>query len=54
MNQKEIDEHNQFYKYPRNYIILTNSGKPVFCAFGDMYVLSSVFATLYAIISKVQ
>lgn len=45
---------NEFFSLERNYIILTNSGKPVFSAYGDMYVLSSVYATLYAMISKVQ
>ena len=44
----------KFFQYDRNYIILTNSGKPVFSYQGDMYTLSSVYATLYAIISKVQ
>ena len=44
----------EFFALERNYIILTNSGKPVFSAYGDMYVLSSVYATLYAMISKVQ
>mgnify|MGYP002177358947 CR=1 FL=1 len=43
-----------FFKIKRNYIILTNSGKPVFSYQGDMYLLSSIYATLYAIISKVQ
>ena len=42
-----------FFSLERNYIILTNSGKPVFSAYGDMYTLSSVYATLYAMISKV-
>ena len=45
-------EMNKFFSLDRNYIILTNSGKPVFSAYGDMYTLSSVYATLYAIISK--
>ena len=44
----------EFFALERNYIILTNSGKPVFSAYGDMYVLSSIYATLYAMISKVQ
>ena len=47
-------EMNKFFSLDRNYIILTNSGKPVFSAYGDMYTLSSVYATLYAIISKAQ
>ena len=47
-------EMNKFFSLDRNYIILTNSGKPVFSAYGDMYTLSSVYATLYAIVSKAQ
>lgn len=43
-----------FFGSERNYVILTNSGKPVFSAKGDIYTLSSVYATLYAMISKVQ
>jgi len=43
----------EFFALDRNYIILTNSGKPVFSYRGDMYTLSSVYATLYAMISKV-
>ena len=50
LDQKEMDN---FFSLDRNYIILTNSGKPVFSAYGDMYTLSSVYATLYAMISKV-
>ena len=54
MESSDKHEYDQFFSQERNYIILTNSGKPVFCAHGNMYTLSSVFATLYAIISKVQ
>jgi len=50
LDKNEIDN---FFSLDRNYIILTNSGKPVFSAYGDMYTLSSVYATLYAMISKV-
>lgn len=42
-----------FFGSDRNYIILTNSGKPVFSSKGDIYTLSSVYATLFAIVSKV-
>ena len=37
----------------RNYIILTNSGKPLFSSKGDIYTLSSIYATLYAMVSKI-
>jgi hypothetical protein len=43
----------RFYEFDRNYIILTNSGKPVFSFKGDMYSLSTIYATMYAMISKV-
>ena len=41
-----------FFGSERNYIILTNTGKPVFATYGDIYTLSSIYATLYAMISK--
>ena len=47
----EIDK---FFNSERNYIILTNSGKPLFSSQGDIYLLSSIYATLYAIVSKIQ
>ena len=47
-------EMDEFFKLDRNYIILTNSGKPVFSYKGDMYVLSTLMATMYAMISKVS
>ena len=47
-DQREMDA---FFGCDRNYIILTNSGKPVFSQHGDMYTLSSVYATLYAMLS---
>lgn len=47
-------EMDAFFKSERNYIILTNTGKPVFALNGDIYTLSSIYATLYAMISKAQ
>lgn len=35
-------------------MIITNAGKPVFTMNGDIYNLSPIFATLYAIVSKAQ
>lgn len=35
-------------------MVLTNAGKPVFTMNGDIYNLSPIFATLYAIVSKAQ
>ena len=55
--ENEVDQDSitlkQFFALDRNYIILTNSGKPVFSFQGDMYTLSSIYATLYAMISKI-
>lgn len=45
-------EMEAFFGNERNYIILTNTGKPVFSQYGDIYTLSSIYATLYAMISK--
>lgn len=33
---------------------MTNAGKPVYSMNGDIYQLSPIFATIYAIISKCQ
>ncbi len=35
-------------------MIMTTAGKPVYSLHGDIYVLSPLFATLYAIISKIE
>ena len=35
-------------------MVITNAGKPVFSLNGDIYSLSPIFATLYAMISKHQ
>jgi len=35
-------------------MIFTNAGKPVFSSTGDIYHLSPIIATLYAIISKYE
>lgn len=37
-----------------NYIVLSNAGKPIYSLHGDIYSLSSIYATLYAMISKIQ
>lgn len=51
-DSSEQAEMDAFFKQDRNYIILTNTGKPVFAQYGDIYILSSIYATLYAMISK--
>jgi hypothetical protein len=52
---KTDEDENQlekFFQADRHYMILTNAGKPVFTMNGDIYNLSPIFATLYAIVSK--
>ena len=53
-HSRDKEEYDRFYGCDRNFIILTNAGKPIFSFHGDIYALSSVYATLYAMISKVQ
>ena len=43
-----------FFDSDHNFVILSNAGKPIYSLNGDIYNLSSVYATLYAMISKVQ
>eukprot|EP00347_Sterkiella_histriomuscorum_P024317 403331550 len=43
-----------FFKQEKVFIILTNAGKPVYSSYGDIYQMSPIIATLYAIISKVN
>ena len=51
---RDRDELNKFFDSQENFIVLSNAGKPIFALNGDIYGLSSVYATLYAMISKVQ
>ena len=53
-NDRDRDEYDKFLAMEYNFVILTNAGKPVYSLHGDIYSLSSVYATLYAIISKMQ
>ena len=53
-HDNDKSEMEAFFGNERNYIILTNTGKPVFSLHGDIYTLSSIYATLYAMISKSQ
>ena len=51
-NEDDEQELDKFFGSQRQYMILTNAGKPVFSLNGDIYSLSPIFATLYAIVSK--
>ncbi len=53
-NQQEDQDLHSFFQSERHYLIMTNAGKPVYSMNGDIYQLSPIFATIYAIISKTQ
>ena len=53
-NEEQRKELDLFFAAERHYLVLTNAGKPVFSFTGDIYPLSTMFAMLYAIISKAQ
>ena len=48
------DEMEEFYLIKRHYLIFTEAGKPVYTRFGDEQVLAPYFASMSAIIPKVQ
>lgn len=51
MDPEEVEK---FFKVEKLFIIMTNSGKPVYSSQGDIYQLSPIIATLYAMLSKLQ
>lgn len=53
-HEKDNEELDRFFEKERNFVILSNAGKPIYALHGDIYNLSSVYATLYAMISKIQ
>ena len=48
------DDLHNFFTVDRNYLVMTTAGKPVFALHGEIQSLAPMFATLYAIISKVE
>lgn len=44
----------EFFTCEKLFLILTNSGKPIYSSQGDIYQLSPIIATLYAMIAKIQ
>eukprot|EP00347_Sterkiella_histriomuscorum_P009279 403341817 len=56
MSKTEDDEKElqAFFSNERLYLVFTNAGKPVYSSYGDIYQLSPIIATLYAILSKVH
>ena len=53
-NDRDKEELDNFFDCDRNFIIISNAGKPIYSSYGDIYALSSIYATLYAMISKIQ
>lgn len=43
-----------FFVQDRNFLVMTAAGKPVFAMNGDIQQLAPLFATIYAIISKIE
>lgn len=48
------EEMIEFYQIKRHYLIFTEAGKPVFTRYGDEQVLAPYFASMSAIIPKLQ
>jgi hypothetical protein len=42
----------RFFTVEKLFLIMTNSGKPVYSSHGDIYQLSPIIATLYAMLAK--
>lgn len=56
-DMKDIDigeEMNEFYQIKRHYLIFTEAGKPVYTRYGDEQVIAPYFASMSAVIPKVQ
>ena len=51
----EISENlAEFFRIRKHYLILTDAGKPVYSRYGDEQILAPFFATLSAVIPKMQ
>jgi hypothetical protein len=51
----EISENlAEFYRIRKHYLILTDAGKPVYSRYGDEQILAPFFATMSAVIPKMQ
>jgi hypothetical protein len=46
------EDMEKFFMVDKLFLIMTNSGKPVYSSQGDIYQLSPIIATLYAMLSK--
>lgn len=50
----EDDDLSEFYEFQKHYMIMTEAGKPIYSRYGDEEILSPMFATVSAIIHKIQ
>ena len=51
----EISESlDEMYKIRKHFLVFTDAGKPIYSRFGDESVLAPFFATLSAVIPKIQ
>lgn len=48
------DDLSEFYQYSKHFMIMSEAGKPIYSRHGDQEVLSPFYATMSAIIHKVQ
>ena len=50
-----IDEElTEFYKFRKHFLIMSDAGKPIYTRYGDEEMLSPFFATVSAILHKIQ
>jgi vacuolar fusion protein MON1 len=44
----------EFYNIRKHYLVLSDAGKPLYTRYGDEMILAPFFATLSAVIPKIQ
>ena len=52
--QIEDEDLTEFHEFQKHFLIMTEAGKPIYSRYGDEEILSPFFATVSAIIHKVQ
>ena len=51
----EVDEDlTEFYQIRKHFLIMSEAGKPIYSRYGDEEVISPFFATVSAVITKLQ
>jgi hypothetical protein len=48
------EELTEFYNIRKHFLIFTEAGKPVYTRYGDEQIIAPFFATMSAIIPKIQ